>query len=481
MNGVRLGWLVALREIRERGRSRALWVSILVTIVAVAGMVAVPALFTSGGSKDVGLAGSAPAGLSTAIQSQGSAVGTSVRIRSYPDTAAGEAAVRRGEVDVLVVDAKRLEWRRQPDQQLRVVVTDAILLVAVRERAAAAGISPGALADVLAPVPVTNVELGAVTGRTPGDEAAALVMTMLLLLAIATYGGLVLTGVVEEKSSRVVEVLLAHVPARSLLAGKVTGIGLIGLAQIAVTALAALIATAAVRSVDIPAIRGGVLAWAIVWFLLGYALYAVVYGALGSLASRTEDAQTAAGPVTTVLVAGSFLSFIAVGRPDSGFAKAVSFFPATAPMAMPNRIAMGAAAWWEPPVAALLTLATIAVLVVFAGHVYNHAILHTGPALKLRDAWRGTPGTGTAGTGTAGTGAPRASRPRREWLARQGLSSRLVAALLGVGGALGIVVGVLTRDVVWGLAAGIFFYAAAERIAKTWTGHRSRHGHSHQA
>ena len=127
---------------------------------------------------------------------------------------------------------------------------------------------------------------------------------------------------------------------------------------------------------------------ALVWFLLGYALYATVYGALGSLASRSEDAQAAAGPVMAVLMVGFFASFVAVGRPHSGIAQLASFFPATAPLTMPNRIAMGAAAWWEPLVAVAATLAAIVGLVLFGGRVYTGAVLHIGPTLKLRDAWR---------------------------------------------------------------------------------------------
>ena len=140
------------------------------------------------------------------------------------------------------------------------------------------------MAELLTPVPVTNVELGQVAGRSPDDETAAFIMTVLLFMAIATYGAMVLSGVVEEKSSRVVEVLLARIPARSLLAGKIAGIGLLGLAQIAATVGAALIAVTMISSVDLPAVRGAVLVWAVVWFVLGYALYATLFGAVGSLA-----------------------------------------------------------------------------------------------------------------------------------------------------------------------------------------------------
>lgn len=388
MNPVRQGWLVAVREMSERGRSPAFWASLAVMVLVVLGVIIVPAMLESGGgTKDVGLAGAIPDELPDAIGDQGVAGGITVRVHLYDAVTEGEDAVRQGEVDVLVVEGRRLEWRRQADEKLRAVVTGAIQIVAVTERAAAAGISPDGLRTLVAPVPVDDVELGSVAGRSPDDETAALIMTVLLFIAITTYGNLVLSGVVEEKASRVVEVLLTRIPARNLLAGKVAGIGLLGLGQIAVTVLVALVALTTVDSVDIPAASGGVLAWIVVWFLLGYTLYATVFGALGALASRNEDAQAAAGPVTVVLVAGYFVSFAAIGSPDTAWVKLVSYFPATAPLAMPNRLAMGATAWWEPLLAVVVTLAAIGGLVVVGGRVYSGGVLHSGPTLTVRDAW----------------------------------------------------------------------------------------------
>ncbi|MGZ4594677.1 MAG: ABC transporter permease [Actinomycetes bacterium] len=409
MNGVRQTWLVAAREIRERSRSRAFRVSVVVMILVVLGVIIMPAILTSAHvTRDIGLSGSVPAELPRAIQAQSDAVGTTARIHRYSSVSAGQQAVRQGDVDVLVVDGNRLDWRRQADQQLQALVTGAIQLVAVRERAAAAGISPDALTRVLTPVPVENVELGGVAGRSPDDETAALIMTVLLFVTISTYGSLVLSGVVEEKSSRVVEVLLAKMPARNLLTGKVVGIGLLGLAQIGATALVALAATAMVDSFDVPAARGSVLAWVVAWFVLGYALYAMVYGALGSLASRTEDASSVAGPITAVLIAAYFLSFALTAQPDTVLAKVASYFPATAPLVMPNRIAMGATSWWEPVVAAALTLAAIAGLVQLGGRVYSGAVLHTGRTLKLREAWQGRT---SAAASTAEDAEPSSTRP----------------------------------------------------------------------
>ena len=340
MNAVQQIWLVTIREIRERSRSSAFHASFAVMILVTVGLIIVPTLLDSDdGASDVGLTGAVPTALPRSIEDQSHALGTPVRIHRYNSVAVGEQAVRDGDVDVLVVDAERLEWRRQTDEQLRGVLVGAIQLVAVGERADAAGIDPDELAVLVAPVPIEEVELGSVTGRSPDDETAAIIMTIALFIAISTYGNLVLSGVVEEKASRVVEVLLARMPARTLLAGKVAGIGLLGLAQVAVTTLVALVALSMADSVELPAARSAVLAWAVVWFVLGYGLYATVYGALGSLASRTEDARAAAGPVMAVLMVGFFASFVAVGRPDSGIAKLASFFPATAPRphAQPHR------------------------------------------------------------------------------------------------------------------------------------------------
>ena len=480
MNGVRQGWLVAMREMRERSRSRAFLMSAVLMIVAVAATLILPALLNPGGGiNNVGLTGSAPPALAAAVAGRAQAAGTAARVHRYASLAVGEQAVRDGRVDVLVADARRLEWGGQPDEQLKAVVTGAIQLVTVRERAAAAGISHRAVAAMLAPVPVTNAELGPVAGRSPGDETAVVVMTGVLFFCISVFGSLVLTGVLEEKASRVVEVLLARIPARVLLAGKIAGIGLLGLAQIGVAAVTALVAVTTVKSIDVPAVRSTVLAWVLVWFVLGYLLYATVYGALGSLGSRAEDAQSVAGPVTVVLVVGYFASFAMIAQPASVAARSLSFFPLTAPIAMPARVAMGAAAWWEPVVAALLTLAAIAALVLLAGRIYSSAILHAGPRLSLRDAWRDTttPGPGTAAADESSPHASphnvRAVAGRRTAMATTDLTSHrvLMTVLIGIGVILGVAVGVFTTDVILGVIAGAGFIAVATQIVNLWTRH----------
>ena len=489
MSGIRQVWLVALREIRERGRSRAFQASVAVMVLVVAAVIIVPSVLGGSGTKNVGLAGKIPTGLTSAIRSQSDAVRVKTRIHPYRTPAAGEQAVRHGDIDVLVVDARQLEWQRRADEQLRAIVTGAIQLVAIRDRAAAAGIKPEQLLPIIAPVRIKSVQLGRVAGRSADDETAALVVNVLLLMVIATFGGLVLTGVVEEKASRVVEVLLARISARTLLAGKVAGIGLLGLAQVAVTALAALVATATVDSFNVPAARGAVIAWVVVWFVLGYALYAMVYGALGSLASRTEDAQSVAGPVTVVLMAGYFVSFAAIGSPNTLWATLVSFFPATAPFAMPTRIAMGATAWWEPIGAAALTVITIAGLVEFGGRVYAGAILHNGPTLQLRDAWHraATPQTTAARIDSYRVDTPgEARRSTSEERAATGTPTARMTDRLTTGAVISVIAVViggatflLAQDFIIGLAVGAACLAVATRLAKARTGHDDRHPTHH--
>jgi ABC-2 type transport system permease protein len=480
MNGMRQGWLVAKRELRERGRSRAFLASVGLMVVTVAAMLVIPAMFKpGGGARDVGLTAGAAPGLAAAIGEQAHTAGITARVHHYRSLAAGEQAVRQGRLDVLVAGGQRLEWQGRADQQLKASVTGAIQLAAVRERAAAAGLRPQAAAALLAPVPVSSVELGHVAGRSPADELAVIVMTGVLLLCVSVFGSMVLNGVLEEKSSRVVEVLLARIPARALLAGKIAGIGLLGLAQIAVTALAALVAVTAVGSIGIPAIQGGVLAWAVVWFVLGYALYATVFGALGSLGSRSEDAQSVAGPATVVLMVAFLASFFMITQPASAAAKAISYFPLTAPFAMPGRIAMGATAWWEPVLAVAVTLATIIGLVRLAGRLYTNAILHSGPALSLKDAWRSSTAAG-ADPRPARAHAPKPLRHRARALAggrttmkQTDLSShRLLATVLtGIAVALGVAVAILASDVILGVIAGFGFFAVTTMMVRLWTGH----------
>ena len=206
---------------------------------------------------------------------------------------------------------------------------------------------------------------------------------------ISFYGGFLLVGVVEEKSSRVVEVLLSRLRPTELLTGKIAGIGLVGLAQFSLVAAAALIALALSDNPQLPTTTRGTIGWIVFWFVLGYAFYAVLYGAAGSLVSRQEEAQSMTFPITAVLIVAYLFALEAAQSPDSLATLIGSFVPPTAPLVMIVRIANGAVPWWQIGLSVVLMLVTIYGMVLLAGRIYAGAVLRIGRRVRLMEAWRG--------------------------------------------------------------------------------------------
>ena len=247
-----------------------------------------------------------------------------------------------------------------------------------------------ALRNQLPPAP----ELTAATLHSPDAETTdaqtlvAYVGSLLLLTSLAIYGQWVVSGVVEEKNNRVVEMILSTVRPRHMLAGKVIGIGLLGLSQLALVAgLAAALIVAGVF--DTPAGLGGSVALVIPWFALGFALYAVAYAAAGALASRQQNADTAGQPVTYTLLAVYFAGYVALASDtDGALANVLTVFPLTAPLVLPARSALVGVPLWEHVAATVLVLAAIYALVRFAGRIYGQGLLRGGPRLGIRAAWR---------------------------------------------------------------------------------------------
>jgi ABC-2 type transport system permease protein len=178
------------------------------------------------------------------------------------------------------------------------------------------------------------------------------------------------------------------VQPRLLLAGKVIGIGLLGVAQLALVAglAAALLAGGAF---DAPASLGASVALVVPWFAFGYALYAVAYAVAGAVAARQQDANAAGQPVTITLVACFFAGYAALSAdPDGALADVLTVFPLTSPLVLPARSALVGVPLWEHALALALVLVAIHALVRLAGRVYAHGLLHAGPRLGPRAAWR---------------------------------------------------------------------------------------------
>lgn len=387
--------LVAGREIGQRGRSKAFVISSLLLMAFVVAGVVLSAVLQDDGRERMRVAvvrdtATAEAPTSTAVRDQlrriGTAVGRDVRTVEVDSRAEADAAVRARDVDV-ALDGATAVWRTTVDD-VELAVVQAALQAAYREvRAAALGLDPTELQVLVAPVDVRTETLrprAADQGVRTGTAAAGLV---LLFLAIQIHGAAVLMGVVEEKSSQVVEVVLGHVRARALLTGKVVGIGAVGLAQVVLVAAAALVALVAVRSVDAPKVPASAIVWFVVWFVLGFALYATVFASLGSLVSRQEDAQSVVTPATIPLLLSYFVGFAAVGEPGSTIARVTSLVPFSAPMVMPVRLAASDPPVWEVVAALVLLVGSVIAVLRLGARLYERNVLRSGSTAGFRRVW----------------------------------------------------------------------------------------------
>lgn len=387
-DGWRRTWVVALREIRERGGSRAYRASTGAGILLVVALLLVPSLLGTSQTYHVGLTGFVAPGTVAALEAQAHASGREVEVTRYATLAAGEKAVRDKAIDVLLVDGGRLEWRTKADSTLTAAIANAVQAVHVRDQAERLGISADQLAQLLVPVTVTSRTIGSAHTRDKDANTVGFIAVGLMYVAVSFYAGFVLTGVVQEKANRVAEVLLARMPAREILAGKIIGIGAVGLAQLAVIGAAALVTVAAMGDADAPSIPGAVLAWTCVWFVLGYLLYSVLYAALGATTSRIEDAQAVIAPVTGLLLLGYFGVIYAEENPDAALTIALSYFPPTTPVVMTYRVAVQAVPGWQLVTSAAWMVLFMWGLLRLAGRVYSGGLLRSGGRIPLRELVR---------------------------------------------------------------------------------------------
>jgi ABC-2 type transport system permease protein len=377
--------LVAGREISTRIRDKGFLISSVVLIVLILGVMVLQVVLNSGDSTTrIGLVGG-DAGIEQALQDQGAMTGTDVSVVELADEAAARAAVDGGDVNAALLSPAGA----QPELlvQSSAGTTGALVQGAVAQLSLS-----GQLADagvqLHAPPQVDVVALDAAHDDRTQATVVALVGVVVLYGLLILFGQFVAQGVVEEKSSRVVELLLATMRPWQLLAGKIIGLGVLGLLQMMVIAAVGVTGALAFGVVDLPGQLIGTVLTVVAWFVLGYAFYASVFAVAASLVSRQEDLGSVLTPTTILLVVGFVISIQAAQDPTSTLATVTSFVPGLSPLVMPVRMAAGEAAWWEVAVAVVLMLVAIAVIVRIGGRVYSGALLRTGGKLKLREALR---------------------------------------------------------------------------------------------
>ena len=356
--------LVAGREIRSQVRSKGFVIGLLVTVLVMVGLTYAPKVFGGPDSYKIGLVASERLQLPGDVE---------VEWVEYPAEEPARRAVLAGEVDAVLVDGARVLTENQIDDRLALM-----LQTAHREaQIAAAGVR-------ITPLVMEALSPDARYADTRGDIAFVLVLVLFMLIFGTPM--MVAMGVVEEKSSRIVEILFAAVRPWQLLAGKVVGLGVIGLINLVVIVGAGLAgATASGLAVDFPPGMAGIVAGVVGWFVLGYLFFALCAAALGALVSRQEEVGSVMTPLTTVVFAAYAVAFYAISEPTGTVARVVSFIPPFSAMVMPVRTAAAPTPLWEVLVAAALMVAALVAMVVLGGKVYERAVLRTGARVRLRE------------------------------------------------------------------------------------------------
>jgi ABC-2 type transport system permease protein len=387
--------LVAAREIRVRIRSKAYLITLVVTAVAA---IALPVILhlvnLSPGPTKIAVVRSDTA-LSATLTATAAELGQKVTVSTVADHQAGVAEVKAGTVSVLAetgpsgaIEATVDKTLGDSTRQLLQVVDQQQVLGAQFTRL---GVSPTDAEQALTAASQAQVQVEPLKKNDPQQGqhiiiaiGAALLMYMSLMLV----GQIVAQGVVEEKSSRVVELLLATIRPWQLLAGKVLGTGLLGLLQIGVPAVLGVVVGVVTGQLNISLSSSlGTVAWALLWYVVGFAIYAMVFAALGATVSRQEDVQGLTFPAVAPLIIAWVVGISVVpSNPGNTLVAWLSMLPPFAPVLMPMRIAMGVAPVWQVALSLLLAVAFAVVLLRFAARIYRNSVLRSGSRVPLREA-----------------------------------------------------------------------------------------------
>ncbi|MDQ4044617.1 MAG: ABC transporter permease [Chloroflexota bacterium] len=414
--------LVARREWLQKIRQRSFLIASIVQIVIVLGLILAPVLLSAVFDDDDAAAVDhvlvvnrtdqegvvedirefvARAGLAEQIMIEAGAADTDPLAAIGDGRADGVLVVERDASGELVF--AYINETGELDQTA-VVAQTATGELTLQDNLIRAGIDPNQAAEVRALPNITMQAAG--DPGTSSDEteqgfryAIAYVAAFVMYIAVLIYGMWIAQGVVEEKSSRIMEIMINAASPTELMYGKIIGIGLAGLTQLLPTlaiagiglysqeALAeALDATGLdLSGIDFGAISVQLVGFFLIYFLLGFMLYAALYAGVGSLVSRQEDVQTVMAPMTFTVVIGFFGALFTLGAPDSMVARVLSIFPFTSPLSMVPRILLGDPETWEIVLSIALLAITGYLAVLLAARIYRMGVLMYGqkPSLKI--------------------------------------------------------------------------------------------------
>lgn len=256
------------------------------------------------------------------------------------------------------------------------------------------------LAQLFAPVEMEREALAESSkSQEELSQARGLVyiLIMVIYIAVIYYPNMIAMEVANEKSSRVMEILISSVSPVKHMFAKIAGIGSLGILQMMIFALAGYLAiqssgsdlTEGVFSVmGFSEVKFSTFFYAILFFLLGYFLYAVLAALLGSLVSRTEDVQQLMLPMMILIIIASFIAFSGISMPEAGYVTVASYIPFFAPLVMFLRVGLLDIPLWEPLLSIAIMLLTIGILGWFGARVYRGGVLMYGSSQSLKDIRR---------------------------------------------------------------------------------------------
>jgi ABC-2 type transport system permease protein len=285
-----------------------------------------------------------------------------------------------------------------------VAVRQAATQLIIADRLEQAGVDPTQAGEIFGPttfeITPADPEAADIDENFGPDYLLANALVILTFMAVITYGSWVATSVAEEKSSRVMELLVTAATPRQLLAGKVLGTGAAGLTQYVVVLASVLLAVLLQGAIaerifgpggatSLDEVNLGALVPFAFLFVPGFLLYCTLYAGLGSLASRQEDVTQVTGPMLFIGMGGYFVAFVAMATPDVAWIQLLSLIPFFSPYLLPTRYLLGAPpAPWEWLLAGVLMLAFLLAALWIAARIYSAGVLLYGQRLGLRNAWR---------------------------------------------------------------------------------------------
>ncbi len=301
-----------------------------------------------------------------------------------------ERMVRNGDVSAAVVGddvgSLRILGAQGVPFEVDTLVTAAAASLQVERAGVQGGLSPEELAALTQPSVPSLTLLAARPSGTVAPELLVLVFAFLFYLSVLTFGMSIAQSVVEEKQSRVVELLVAAMPVRWLLAGKVVGNTVMAVGQIVVILGTGLLGARIAGQGELVTQLLAASGWFIVFFLLGFVMLACLWAVAGSLATRTEELQATTVVMQVFVIVPFFAAIFAL---DPGTVQRwLSYVPFTAPLLMPARVVLGNTAAWEPFVSAGIVLGTAVLFVLLGARLYEGSVLHTRSRLHARQAWQ---------------------------------------------------------------------------------------------